>query len=97
KRIVGVNAHTGTVAKELEILRVSHEVEVAQRELLGRRRAQRDGAAVDATVKRLVEVARTSGNMVPAMLEAAGAEATLGEICGALRAEWGGYREPARF
>src|SRR3954464_6775573 len=31
KRIVGVNVHTGTVAKELEILRVSHEVEVVQR------------------------------------------------------------------
>jgi methylmalonyl-CoA mutase N-terminal domain/subunit len=35
--------------------------------------------------------------MVPSMLEAARAEATLGEICGALRVEWGGYTEPARF
>jgi len=34
---------------------------------------------------------------VPAMLDAARAEATLGEICDALRAEWGVYREPARF
>jgi methylmalonyl-CoA mutase N-terminal domain/subunit len=31
------------------------------------------------------------------MLEAARAEATLGEICDALRAVWGDYREPARF
>mgnify|MGYP006161242899 CR=1 FL=1 len=30
-------------------------------------------------------------------LSAARAEATLGEICDALRAEWGEYREPARF
>ena len=36
-------------------------------------------------------------NMVPAMLDAVRAEATLGEICDALRAEWGDYREPARF
>ena len=31
KRVVGVNAHTGTVEEELEILRVSHEVELVQR------------------------------------------------------------------
>jgi methylmalonyl-CoA mutase N-terminal domain/subunit len=31
------------------------------------------------------------------MLEAARAEATLGEICGALRAEWGSYSETAAF
>ena len=45
----------------------------------------------------MVEVARTDENMIPAMLDAARAEATLGEICDALRAEWGVYREPARF
>jgi methylmalonyl-CoA mutase N-terminal domain/subunit len=45
----------------------------------------------------MVDVARTDGNLVPAMLDAARVEATLGEICDALRAEWGVYREPARF
>jgi methylmalonyl-CoA mutase N-terminal domain/subunit len=35
--------------------------------------------------------------MIPAMLDAARAEATLGEICGALKLQWGIYREPARF
>ena len=44
-----------------------------------------------------IEVARTEDNMIPVMLEAARVEATLGEICDALRAEWGEYREPARF
>jgi methylmalonyl-CoA mutase, N-terminal domain len=97
KKIVGVNVHTGTVAKDVEILRISHEVEVEQRRVLATRRAGRDQAAVDAALKRMVEVARTSDNMVPAMLDAARAEATLGEICDALRAEWGIYREPARF
>jgi methylmalonyl-CoA mutase N-terminal domain/subunit len=42
-------------------------------------------------------VSRTGSNMIPPMLEAARAEATLGEICDALRGEWGIYREPARF
>jgi methylmalonyl-CoA mutase N-terminal domain/subunit len=45
----------------------------------------------------MVEVSRTAENMVPAMLDAVRAEATLGEICDALRGEWGVYREPARF
>jgi methylmalonyl-CoA mutase, N-terminal domain len=97
KRIVGVNAHTGTVAKDLEILRVSHEVEVEQKRELGARRAGRDEERAKQALTRLVEVARTGENMIPAMLEAARAEATLGEICGVLKEEWGIYREPARF
>jgi methylmalonyl-CoA mutase N-terminal domain/subunit len=52
---------------------------------------------VKAAIDQLVAAARTTENMIPAMLEAARAEATLGEICDALRAEWGVYREPARF
>jgi methylmalonyl-CoA mutase N-terminal domain/subunit len=97
KKIVGVNCHTNTVAKELEILRISHEVELEQKRVLGARKASRDETAVTAALQRMVEVARTDDNMIPAMLDAARAEATLGEICNALRAEWGMYREPARF
>jgi methylmalonyl-CoA mutase N-terminal domain/subunit len=99
KKVVGVNTLTGTVADEqpLEILRVSHEVEREQRATLAARREQRDDAAARAAVQRMVEVARTDANMVPAMLDAVRAEATLGEICDALRAEWGSYTEPARF
>jgi methylmalonyl-CoA mutase, N-terminal domain len=97
KKVVGVNSHTETIEEPLEILRVSHEVEREQIRALAGRRAERDQAAVDAALAKMVEVARTDDNMIPAMLEAARAEATLGEICGALRAEWGGYAEPARF
>ncbi|MEV6525287.1 methylmalonyl-CoA mutase family protein [Longispora sp. NPDC051575] len=97
KRIVGVNCHTETISHELEILRVSHEVEVEQKKLLADRKAARDDARVQAALADLVAVARTDGNMVPPMLEACRAEATLGEICDVLRAEWGEYREPARF
>jgi methylmalonyl-CoA mutase N-terminal domain/subunit len=108
KKIVGVNAHTGTVAKAsasgaaggqngLEILRISHEVELAQNRLLAQRRKERDQSAVDSALARMVAVARTDDNLLPAMLDATRAEATLGEICDALRGIWGAYREPARF
>jgi methylmalonyl-CoA mutase N-terminal domain/subunit len=98
KRIVGVNTHTGTVSGELEIMRVSHEVELEQREVLKARRADRDDVLVRRTLDDLRTAARaTSGNLVPPMLAAARAEATLGEICDVLRDEWGTYTETARF
>jgi methylmalonyl-CoA mutase N-terminal domain/subunit len=97
KKVVGVNAHTATVSRELEILRISREVEVEQKQALARRRVDRDKSRVDAALTRMVQVARSGENMIPAMLDAARAEATLGEICDALRTEWGVYREPARF
>jgi methylmalonyl-CoA mutase N-terminal domain/subunit len=97
KKIVGVNCHTQTVAVPLEILRISPDVERDQVALLARRRAHRDQHAVDAALSALVAAARTDANLVPPMLDAARAEATLGEICAALRAEWGAYTEPAGF
>jgi methylmalonyl-CoA mutase, N-terminal domain len=97
KKIVGVNVHTDSITHDLEIMRVSHEVEVDQVRELAARRTARDEAGVAAAIQRMVDVGRTDGNMIESMLEACRAEATLGEICDALRAEWGEYREPARF
>ena len=97
KKIVGVNVHTDSVTHDLEILRVSHEVEVEQVRLLAERKARRDEAAVRSALDTMIEAARTDANLIPPMLEAVRVEATLGEICDALRAEWGEYREPARF
>jgi methylmalonyl-CoA mutase N-terminal domain/subunit len=97
KKIVGVNTHQRSVTPPLEILRVSHEVELEQNRALAARRSDRDDAAVRAALDTMVEVARGDGNVIPAMLDAARAEATLGEICDALKREWGEYREPARF
>ncbi|MDP9221247.1 MAG: methylmalonyl-CoA mutase family protein [Actinomycetota bacterium] len=97
KKVVGVNVHTQSITPELEIMRVSHDVEVDQVAALAARRAARDEPAVRAALSAMVDVARTRANIVPAMLDAARAEATLGEICDALRGEWGDYREPARF
>jgi methylmalonyl-CoA mutase N-terminal domain/subunit len=99
KKVVGVNTLTGSVDAHdtLDILRVSHQVETDQKAELAARRQSRDDAAARAAVERMLEVGRTEANMVPAMLDAVRAEATLGEICDALRAEWGSYTEPARF
>jgi methylmalonyl-CoA mutase, N-terminal domain len=97
KRVVGVNCYTETVEQPVEILRVSHEIERAQAGGLARRRQARDQAAVDAALAPMLAAARSGENMVPSMLDAARAEATLGEICGALRDEWGSYFEAPAF
>jgi methylmalonyl-CoA mutase N-terminal domain/subunit len=97
KKIVGVNCHEDSVTHELQILRVSHEVEVEQVRALAARKQGRDQAAVRAALDRMVTVARTEDNLIESMVDAVRAEATLGEICDALRTEWGTYREPARF
>ncbi len=97
KKVVGVNCHTASQSHELEILRVSHEVEAEQVRVLAARKTRRDDAAVAGNLAHLAQVSRTDENMIPAMLDAVRAEATLGEICGVLKAQWGVYREPASF
>ena len=97
KRVVGVNCYPDTVGQPVEILRVSHQVERDQVADLARRRAERDGDAVDRALAGVVAAARSSGNMIPPILAAAQAEATLGEICGVLRDEWGIYSESPVF
>jgi methylmalonyl-CoA mutase N-terminal domain/subunit len=97
KKVVGVNVYDGGVDQPLEILRVSHEVEREQVKVLADRRVSRDDDAVQEALARLVEVAKGEGNTIPPMLDAIRAEATLGEVCGALRDLWGSYTEPPRF
>jgi methylmalonyl-CoA mutase N-terminal domain/subunit len=97
KKVVGVNTLLGDVGEPLEILRVSHEVELEQRDVVAKRRAARDQAAVDEAIGRMVHAAENDENTVPHMLDAARAEATLGEICNAFKPLWGEYREPVKF
>jgi methylmalonyl-CoA mutase N-terminal domain/subunit len=97
KKVVGVNIYADSVANDLEILRVSHEVELDQVRNLEARKAARDDAAVERSLSRLTEASRGEENLVPLILEASRLEATLGEICGAMRDVFGEYREPARF
>ena len=54
-------------------------------------------AASRAALAALVEAAQGDDNMIPPMLEAVRAEATLGEICDALRDVWGEWTEAPRF
>jgi methylmalonyl-CoA mutase N-terminal domain/subunit len=100
KHVVGVTSHAETVYPEgsVEILRISPEVEREQKAALAARRASRDAAAVDAALSAMAAAARNPDvNLVPPMLDAVRAEATLGEICGTLREVWGGYTEPPSF
>jgi methylmalonyl-CoA mutase N-terminal domain/subunit len=97
KRVVGVNCYPDTVGQPVEILRVSHQVERDQVAELARRRAARDAGAVDRALAAVIAAARSTENMIPPILAAAQAEATLGEICGALRDEWGTYAENPAF
>ena len=97
KRVVGVNCYPDTVGQPVEILRVSHQVERDQVAELARRRAARDAGAVDRALAAVIAAARSTENMIPPILAAAQAEATLGEICGALRDEWGTYSENPAF
>ena len=57
------------------------------------RRAARDGARVTRTLEDLKAVARGEENLMPAILEASRAYATVGEMCDALRDVWGEYEE----
>jgi methylmalonyl-CoA mutase N-terminal domain/subunit len=97
KRIVGVNTLTDSVDHPLEVLKIESVVETDQTALLARRRAARSQADVDAALDRLRTAAQTDANLVPIILDAARAEATLGEICDTLRELWGAYVEVAGY
>jgi methylmalonyl-CoA mutase N-terminal domain/subunit len=65
---------------------------------LERTRREREAAAVDAALAGLRDAASRPGstetNLMPHFIRAAGAYATLGEMCGVLRGVFGEYREP---
>jgi methylmalonyl-CoA mutase N-terminal domain/subunit len=94
KRIVGVNVHTDTDESDLEILKISAEVERAQNARLVDWRSDRDGAKVEAALDRLRSACRSDENLVPVIMDAVRADGTLGEICGAMKDVFGTYREP---
>src|SRR5690606_22027481 len=69
---------------ELPILRITEDAEKRQRERMAALRASRDEAEVQRALARLVEVARSSENVLPALLDAVRAYATLFEIRNAM-------------
>ena len=95
KTIVGVNKYVTEGAEDHRIptLKIDMAVERDQIERLTRLRRERDADRVERALSRLVEAARTSDNLMPYILEAVKAYATVGEICGRLKAVFGEYRE----
>jgi methylmalonyl-CoA mutase N-terminal domain/subunit len=92
--VVGVNRFRSDEEPEPVIFRMNTELARSQVERLHRVRAERDSAAARAALSRLRETARGTDNLMPAILDAVRAYATLGEICGELRTAWGEYRPP---
>ncbi|UCC47849.1 MAG: methylmalonyl-CoA mutase [Gemmatimonadota bacterium] len=68
------------------------ELEARQRARLDEVRAGRNARAVEHALKHVSELAAGDGNLMPQIVEAVKARATLGEISGALRSAWGEYR-----
>jgi methylmalonyl-CoA mutase N-terminal domain/subunit len=89
--IVGVNAYVEEGGEEIELHRLDPEAERRQVERTRRVRESRDAAAAERALARVREAARGTENMLPPMRDALTALCTVGEICGALREEWGTY------
>jgi methylmalonyl-CoA mutase, N-terminal domain len=93
--VVGVNKYRDDAAPGVApaIQRIDPEGERRQIERVRRVRAERDPAAWEASLRRLAEHAAGEENLMPALIEAVGAYATVGEISDRLRAAWGEHRE----
>ena len=96
--VVGVNEFV-TEEPELTIpvLRVAETVDRDQRDRLSKLRSSRDGALVRQRLEALRDAARTNANLIPYILDAARAYATLFEIRHAMEEVFGAYREPVFF
>jgi methylmalonyl-CoA mutase N-terminal domain/subunit len=89
--IVGVNANVEEGREEIGLHRLDPEAERRQIERTARVREGRDATAAEAAIARVREAARGTENLLPPIREALDMMCTVGEICGALRAEWGTY------
>jgi methylmalonyl-CoA mutase, N-terminal domain len=96
--VVGVNRYELEDEGEIEILRIDPALEQKQVGRVQALRARRDSAAVEAALTRLKEAAAAEGeNLMPLLIDASRAYATLGEMCDALRETWGTWRETPVF
>jgi len=93
RTIVGVNKYEMPDASRHEFLRVDDDVERRQLERLVRLRRERDPAAIARALEALPRAAAGGDNLLPFMLDAVRAYATVGEICRALVPVFGTYRE----
>jgi methylmalonyl-CoA mutase N-terminal domain/subunit len=91
--VVGVNRYTDDEVATPPTHRIDPEGERRQVERVRQVRSERSGDAWTATMDELERIARADGNLMPAILEAVRAYATVGEISDRLRVAWGEHRE----
>ncbi len=90
--VVGVNRFTDDSAPPAIEVPNFPELEARQRARLADARGRRDGAAARRALGAVGGVARRTEPLMPAIIDAVRARATLGEISDTLRTEWGIYR-----
>jgi methylmalonyl-CoA mutase N-terminal domain/subunit len=91
--VVGVNEYVTDEVDDVEILKVDPESERHQVERLKEFKANRDQDAVDKRLEELRDVARGDGNLLHPIRAALKDNATLGEVSGVMREEFGEYSE----
>ncbi|MFC1463928.1 MAG: methylmalonyl-CoA mutase [Candidatus Brachytrichaceae bacterium NZ_4S206] len=92
--IVGVNEYVDDTPVRIPLLKMDPDGERRQLERLARVRRERDNAAVEARLNALRDAARSTQNLMPFILDAVKAYATLQEIMDVLREVFGVYEEP---
>jgi methylmalonyl-CoA mutase N-terminal domain/subunit len=97
KLIVGVNAFVEKDEKPIETLVIDDKVEKEQVAKLKGIKAKRDNAAVRRSLDAIRKMAGTKENLMPAMIEAARARCTVGEIINALADVFGRYDGAAKW
>ncbi len=96
--IVGINAFVQENEElEIPILRIDDDAERAQQQKVSALRSRRDADAVQASLNRVVAASNLTENIMYPVIEAARAEATLGEIVSAMKSELGTWAETAAF
>jgi methylmalonyl-CoA mutase N-terminal domain/subunit len=91
--IVGVNRYQSQEPARIELLRIDPEVERRQAQAVAAVRLDRDDASWRAAIGAIETAARGRDNLVPPVIDAVLARATLGEIADALRRVFGEYRD----
>ena len=91
--VVGVNKFAAEEELPVRIFRPKPEIQAEQARRVQQLRMERDNAHVQAALEGVQTDARTTRNIVPSVLAAVQAYATIGEICDAFRTVFGEHKE----
>jgi len=91
--VVGVNEYVIEEDTDPDILTVDKTVQERQRDRLSEVKTERNDEAVEAALREMAEASREGENVVPAMIEAVKAYASMGEIMQVFQDQYGSYRE----